>query len=480
MSRWTLREVLKRAAEVLREEGLKSLWFKALGETVYRRVVLMERPLDEPVVAVEARLPVVISLLEETEVDEYIGFRPEAAPSEVRRRLEGGQSCFVARHEDRIVHSAWAATRRAWIEYLAREIQLAPDEVYVYESFTAPGFRGQNIAPARETQMIRIYRDAGYRRSWAAIMPENKPAYRPFEKLGYRPFGVLGYVKIGPWRRDFCRVDSGSLPPGASLVGHDTTYWDGVVWQLGDEQHYLDPFLGEMKRQAHLALIERWGGVPTTGGVLKTDLFEEALGPDAFLTDLSNNSRLVIGTDISEAIAGQAQRRDTNRRARYVAADVRRPPFASSTFALVVSPSTLDHFANPSDLGRSLRELGRVLEPTGQLIVTLDNRQNVFDPLLRLAIRLGLVPYYVGRSHSVGELCAELEAAGLAVRDTTAILHNPRLVATAAVTVANRLRWPPFTRLVHRALMAARRLEQTRWRYRTGSFVAACAVRLKS
>jgi len=31
-----------------------------------------------------------------------------------------------------------------------------------------------------------------------------------------------------------------------------------------------------MKRQAHLALIEQWGGLPAEGRVLKTDLFEKA------------------------------------------------------------------------------------------------------------------------------------------------------------------------------------------------------------
>jgi SAM-dependent methyltransferase len=181
--------------------------------------------------------------------------------------------------------------------------------------------------------------------------------------------------------------------------------------------------------------------------------------------------------DVSPAVVLRAEQHDAGRRARYVAADVRRLPFADGSLSLIVSPSTLDHFPDPSDLGRSLRGLARVLEPGGRLIVTLDNRQNVFDPLLRLVVRMGWVPYYVGRSVRVDELRAELEQAGLEVRETTAILHNPRLVATAAVTIANRLRWPPLTRLVRRALVAAQRLGQTRWRYRSGSFVAACAVR---
>jgi SAM-dependent methyltransferase len=213
--------------------------------------------------------------------------------------------------------------------------------------------------------------------------------------------------------------------------------------------------------------------------VLKTDLFEEAMGPDAFLHDLGLDGSKAIGMDLSPIIARRAASREEHGSVRAIAADVRRLPFADDALALIVSPSTLDHFADPSDLGCSLCELGRTLASDGRLVVTLDNRQNIFDPLLRLVVRLGLVPYYVGRSYRVDELVAELEAAGLTVQDTTAILHNPRLVATAAVGLARRLNWSPFTRLVQRLLVAAQELEQTRWRYRSGSFVAALATKEK-
>jgi SAM-dependent methyltransferase len=324
---------------------------------------------------------------------------------------------------------------------------------------------------------LRCLRDAGYRRFLSAIMPENKSAFHPLEKLGYRPLGVMGYLKIGPWRYDFCRVKRASLPLDVSPAASGPAYWDGVPRKLEDKGHYLDAFLGGLKRQAHLALIQRWGGVPATGRVLKTDLFEEAMGPDALMEELSRSGGMVIGMDISASIASQAQRQDAGRHGYYLVADTRRLPFASSTFALAISPSTLDHFSDPDDLGRSLCELARVLEPDGRLIITLDNRQNIFDPLLRLVNRMGLVPYYLGRSYRVKELRAELEAAGFLVEETTAILHNPRLTAVAAVALAQRLNWPPLTALVRRALVAAQRLEQTRWCYYSGSFVAAKAVR---
>jgi len=202
---------MQRAIEVLQDEGVRSLWFRILGETVYCRVVLMERLLDEPIAEMTACLPVVIDLLKDTEADEYASFRPGADPSEIRRRLAAGQWAFVARHEGCIVHAGWAVAERTWIDYLACEIGLASDEVYQYESYTAPDFRGKNCAAVRVTAMMRYFRDAGYRRMVAVVVPENAPAFRIMDKTGYRPFGVMGYVKIGRWRQDFCRVSRNSL-----------------------------------------------------------------------------------------------------------------------------------------------------------------------------------------------------------------------------------------------------------------------------
>jgi SAM-dependent methyltransferase len=323
--------------------------------------------------------------------------------------------------------------------------------------------------------MLQYFRDAGYRRSLVTVMPENQLAFRPLEKIGCRSIGTMGYIKLGPWRWDFCRMKPTARPPGELCL--NAAYWNTIVQSYGNKPHYLDDFLGALKRQTYLTLIERWGGVPTAGRVLKTDLFEEAMGPDAFLADLNSDARVIIGMDVAPTIARQARKRIGNQRVHFAAADTRCLPFANAAFALIVSPSTLDHFANPQDLGRSLRELARVLQPGGRLIITLDNRQNIFDPLLRLAARWGYVPYYLGRSYRVDELRNELEAVGFQVEATTAILHNPRLVAVAAVTLAKKLNWPWLTGLVQRVLVAAQQLEYTRWRYYTGSFVAAKAVR---
>ena len=171
----------------------------------YRRLLLHDRLLEESVPEIKAAFPVTIDLLKKTEADDYLRFRNEEDPVLVAEWLNAGHLCFVARYEGRIISNIWASIHRARIYYLDCEINLMPDEVYLYDSLTLPGFRGKSIIPAIRAEMIRYFRVAGYRRMITGVLPENKPIRRSIHKLGFGPFAVMGYIKIGPWRRDFLK-----------------------------------------------------------------------------------------------------------------------------------------------------------------------------------------------------------------------------------------------------------------------------------
>jgi SAM-dependent methyltransferase/ribosomal protein S18 acetylase RimI-like enzyme len=465
-NRWTPRTILHRAIQVTQDDGLVTLWFKILGEWIYRRVVVIERFINEEISEVSARVPLVFGWLDGKQIDEYLRLRPDATRTEIVRRLSLGQACLIARCNGQIVHAGWSTAGRARIDYLERDIQLAPDEMYIFEAFTAPDYRGANIPPAVSAYRCRYFGNLGYRRFVAVVVPENQRALRSFQKAGYRICGTMGSVGLGTWRWNFSRRNALRAPMTSNL--------GKVLDRMKNGGHYLDPFLANLKKQMYVRLIDRWGGAPRLGLTLKTDLFEEATGLDAFFLNVVEEER-AIGIDLSPVVAVRAKEKAPC--AKYLAADARQLPFASHSFALIISPSTLDHFADPADLERSLRELSRLLVPGGRLIVTLDNRQNIFDPLLRLANRLGCLPYYVGHSLTMSELTSLLETIGLQIMDTTAILHNPRLLAVAAKRIVNKIGWRPLILLIERWLIAAQKFEHTRWRYRTGSFIAALAVK---
>ena len=198
----------RRALEILRREGMRALWFRGLGQTMYRRAVVLVLPLDQPVVRATARADVVVERLTQADVDEYATFRPDTAASEAHRRLAAGHLCFVARHDGRIVHACWAATGSAWVEYLRRDLVLPERAVYHYDSYTTPAFRGRNISAVRVSEAARHFRASGYDRVIAIVVPENRTAFRPLEKAGYRRVGTIGYVGLGRWR---CHFDHSSV-----------------------------------------------------------------------------------------------------------------------------------------------------------------------------------------------------------------------------------------------------------------------------
>jgi hypothetical protein len=209
---WRPGGAARRAAEILRSEGPRALWFRILGETVYRRMVLFERRLEEPIEAAECGADVAIAQLAMSEVDDYAAFRPGADATETRSRLEQGHQCWVARQQGALVHAIWAATGSAWIRYLDCEIQLAPNEVYIYESYTTPALRRLNINAVRSKAMMNHFRERSYFRLLALVMPENPAGIHATLGAGYQDAGVIALVKIGPWRRVWPRILAGVRP----------------------------------------------------------------------------------------------------------------------------------------------------------------------------------------------------------------------------------------------------------------------------
>lgn len=261
------------------------------------------------------------------------------------------------------------------------------------------------------------------------------------------------------------------------------SYWDGVLQSW-------EPSLANSLWRAHSdavnnELLRRWIP-PSCPMLLKTDLFDEAVG-DGLYPELAVRARAVVGVDISGATVRAALQRYPRLEASV--ASVLELPFARSSFDVVVSNSSLDHFGSRVTLRAAVVELARVLRPRGELVITLDNRTN---PVIaaRTSVpwgplhRLGLVPYYLGVTCGVRGLVALLSETGFAIAETRVIMHcPPQVAAHLAVRRSARREVAPRgdAEVTHRHLERVMPFEAMgRWptRHLTGHFVAACAVRL--
>ncbi len=189
---------------------MTALWFSLLARArLYRRLALFELSLADTPPARPATVPVELRLLAPGDVAAHVALRPDVPPGEVLARLGRGERCFTAWHEGRLVSTTWAATGRVRIDYLDRDLALAPGDAYAYDAFTAPDYRGREIAGLCTASMQRALRAAGVRRLLAAHLPENRFVRGRTAKRPQRDLGVIGYVGLGPWRRHFLRERAG-------------------------------------------------------------------------------------------------------------------------------------------------------------------------------------------------------------------------------------------------------------------------------
>lgn len=264
----------------------------------------------------------------------------------------------------------------------------------------------------------------------------------------------------------------------------EPSYWDrlGAEWRRRRPQALWREFTDRHQ----VDLVDRWIGATTQhanpGGnrprLLKTDLFDEVAGR-GIVGELDARGWAVTGIDVSPVIVAEAAARHADLEA--VTADVRSLPFRDGSFDAVFSGSTLDHFESVADIGIALRELARVLRPGGRLVLTLDNPGNPLiwlrnGPLSRILPRLGIVPYQVGATLSRRPLADALLGAGFEIRQMTAALHCPRVLAVGVAPVVGRLGHTARETFL-RALGCFEALEWMPTRWITGHYLAAHAVR---
>ena len=251
-------------------------------------------------------------------------------------------------------------------------------------------------------------------------------------------------------------------------------YWDGIAdsWTQGRDQLWR-----AHSDALNVALCRRWLSDRRSQRLLKTDLFDEAAGTGLW-PHLVTVAEHVEAIDVSHAVTKRAR---AQHRLAAATADVRHLPFPDETFDTIVSNSTLDHFEDPAAIVDGLRELGRVLQRHGRLLLTLDNGANpavaVRNALPQTWLsRIGLIPYHMGhtlRPQAATDLLTEL---GFTVMHRTAIMHSPRVVTVPFSRLWQRIAGSRDGKQRYLGAMARFEVaEQWPTRFFTGHFVAFLA-----
>lgn len=211
-----IRWLWHRSKQTLRHEGMGSFLLRSTAFMGYRVSIWFVgwyvRPLDRPIEPVDARLDAIVSELATGDVDEYLRFHSNLSREQYLRRLNERQTCFAARDSAGTLASVtWAAVRHVWIDFVDRDVGLEDDEVYLYDSYTAPDFRGQRLQPFLGQRILTHFRDCDYRQAVVIIAPENRSNISSRKRSGFFRTGWLFRIQIGALRRDFF---AGTRRPG--------------------------------------------------------------------------------------------------------------------------------------------------------------------------------------------------------------------------------------------------------------------------
>jgi Acetyltransferase (GNAT) family len=200
-----------RLLEVARSEGVRGVWWRGLGVTLYRRLIIVARALDDGQWPPPPKVTVTAGLLSPGEVDDYVVLRPEVTRREVGRRLATGQRCVLARREGKPVAALWFASRCAELPYLDLAFDLGEGVGYVYDVYTAPDLRGARISAGLRRHYLEGLRADGCHTLMGTAMPENVSGRGLIGTAGYEALGTVGCLRLGPVRLPIRRLPAGYL-----------------------------------------------------------------------------------------------------------------------------------------------------------------------------------------------------------------------------------------------------------------------------
>jgi hypothetical protein len=193
---------------------MSSLAARALT-TVYRRAFFLTYSLvGRRIPSYRSGLEVDFGLLVPDDVERYRRFRPSTTSDDVARRFGQGHRCYVAQRRGEIIDACWAASGIVAVPYLHRSLKLHEGDLYFYDSYTRPEFRGRGLYMARNAFTAGECGREGFTRLVALVAAEKYAVWQILTRSGLQTSGRYDLVRLGPWRwYRTLAVDGEILPP---------------------------------------------------------------------------------------------------------------------------------------------------------------------------------------------------------------------------------------------------------------------------
>ena len=111
-------------------------------------------------------------------------------------RLERDEQFWTAQLDDKIIAYCWATNAPVEIGEVRRVIRPRSGEIYLYDAFTFPQYRGQNLYPALLHCILAQSCQQGLPRALIFVLEDNVASIRGVQKAGFREFQRVTYCNF--------------------------------------------------------------------------------------------------------------------------------------------------------------------------------------------------------------------------------------------------------------------------------------------
>ena len=199
-------QFVQRARVILKAEGVTGLCKRIKGRLRRKPLHLcgyivalrLDCPIRVPPPAIDVEIDEVEATDEDalevlTQIDEW-----RSPKTHLLNRLQQGHRFYAVRYKGQIVGGLWCQDTEFDSDYLRRKFQLAVDEIYFYNAFVTPAFRGKGIVPYLVAECARrIKAHSPYiMRIVALIYVTNKASLRAAAKVGATRIGRVGFIEL--------------------------------------------------------------------------------------------------------------------------------------------------------------------------------------------------------------------------------------------------------------------------------------------
>ena len=116
--------------------------------------------------------------------------------STIAARSARGDRIFVAHHHGIIVAYIFATTEECTVGEIDDSLDVAQNEVYLYDAYTRPVFRGKGIYSYLITKATEYFKNESYEHAMIFSTKDNLSSNRGIERGGFKLYETVQYHNI--------------------------------------------------------------------------------------------------------------------------------------------------------------------------------------------------------------------------------------------------------------------------------------------